>query len=51
MLRLLAEREPSYRLADLAVDSSRAAPDEVARLIAEAAFTKPASARRTAKKR
>ena len=51
MLRLLAEREPSYRLADLAVDSSRAAPEEVARRIAEAAFTRPASKRRTAKKR
>jgi shikimate kinase len=51
MLRLLAEREPSYRLADLAVDSSRAAPDEVARRIAEAAFTRPAPARRTTKER
>jgi shikimate kinase len=49
MRRLLAEREPSYRLADLAVDSSRAAPDEVARRIAEAAFTRP-PARRTAKR-
>jgi shikimate kinase len=51
MLRLLAEREPSYRLADLAVDSSRAAPDEVARRIAEAAFTRPASTRRTANRK
>ena len=50
MRRLLGEREPSYRLADITVDSSRAAPDEVAQQIAEAAFTAPA-ARRTAKKR
>jgi shikimate kinase len=50
MRRLLAEREPSYRLADLAVDSSRAAPDEVARRIAEASFTR-LPAQRTAKKR
>jgi shikimate kinase len=52
MRRLLAEREPSYRLADLAVDSSRAAPEEVARRIVEAAFTRrPARTRRTAKPR
>jgi shikimate kinase len=51
MRRLLGEREPSYRLADLAVDSSRAAPDEVARRIAEAAFQRVPPARRTAKKR
>lgn len=51
MRRLLGEREPSYRLADLAVDSSRAAPDEVARRIAEAASLEAAPARRTAKKR
>jgi shikimate kinase len=51
MLRLLAEREPSYRLADLTVDSSRAAPDEVARRIAETVFTRPASTRRMAKKK
>jgi shikimate kinase len=50
MQRLLGEREPSYRLADITVDSSRAAPDEVAQRIAEAAFTAP-PARRTAKKR
>lgn len=50
MRRLLGEREPSYRLADITVDSSRAAPDEVAQRIAEAAFTAP-PARRTAKKR
>ena len=34
--RLFAEREPSYRLADRAVDASPA-PEEVARAIAEAA--------------
>jgi shikimate kinase len=52
MRRLVAEREPSYRLADLAIDTSRAAPEEVARRIVEAAFTrKPAQARRTAKGR
>jgi shikimate kinase len=52
MRRLVAEREPSYRLADVAVDTSRAGPEEVARRIAEAAFTrKPAEARRTAKGR
>lgn len=51
MQRLLGEREPSYRLADITVDSSRAAPDEVAQRIAEAAFTRAAPARRTAKKR
>ncbi len=52
MRRLLAEREPSYRLADLVVDTSRAAPEEVARRIVEAAFdTGPARARRTAKDR
>jgi shikimate kinase len=50
MRRLLGEREPFYRLADIAVDSSQAAPDEVAQRIAEAAFT-GAPARRTAKKR
>jgi shikimate kinase len=49
MRRLLAEREPSYRLADLTVDSSRTAPDEVARRIAEAAFSR-SPARRTAKR-
>ena len=49
---LLAEREPSYRLADLVVDTSRAAPEEVARRIGEAAFEKgPARPRRTAKDR
>jgi len=51
MRRLLGEREPSYRLADITVDSSRAAPDEVAQRIAEAAFTRAGPARRTAKKR
>jgi len=39
MRRLLAEREPSYRLADLVVDTSRAAPERVAQRIEEA-FTK-----------
>ncbi len=33
MRALLAEREPSYRLADLAVDTSEATPQEVADLI------------------
>jgi hypothetical protein len=51
MRRLLGEREPSYRLADLAVDSSRAAPDEVARRIAEAAFQRVPTAGRAAKKK
>jgi shikimate kinase len=52
MRRLLAEREPSYRLADLVVDTSRADPDEVARRIVEAAWmTGPPRARRTAKER
>ena len=39
MRALLALREPSYRLADLVVDTSRAAPDRVAQRIEEA-FTK-----------
>ena len=51
MRRLLAEREPYYRMADITVDSSRAAADEVAQRIAEAAFAPDAPARRTAKKR
>jgi shikimate kinase len=51
MRRLLGERERFYRLADITVDSSRAAPDEVASRIAEAAFIGAAPARRTAKKR
>jgi shikimate kinase len=52
MRRLLAEREPSYRLADLVVDTSRAAPEEVARRIVEAAvMTVPPRARRTTKHR
>ena len=51
MLRLLGEREPYYRMADITVDSSRAAADELAQRIAEAAFTMAAPARRTAKKR
>lgn len=52
MRRLLAEREPSYRLADLVVDTSRASPEEVARRIAEVVFARPpARARRTTKGR
>jgi shikimate kinase len=35
MRALLAEREPSYRLADLQVDTSGATPGEVARRIAD----------------
>jgi len=35
IVRLFAEREPSYRLADVAVDAS-APPEEVARLVLEA---------------
>ena len=34
---LLRGREPSYALADLTVDTTRTAPEEVARIIAEAA--------------
>jgi shikimate kinase/3-dehydroquinate synthase len=34
---LLVGREPSYALADLTVDTTRARPDEVARVVAEAA--------------
>jgi len=52
MRQLLAEREPSYRRADLAVDTSRAAPEEVARRIVEAVFMKsPARTQRKAKDR
>ena len=52
MRQLLAEREPSYRRADHEVDTSRAAPEEVARRIVEAVFTKPpARARRKAEGR
>jgi len=47
MHRLLAERLPSYRLADHAVDTSRAGPEQVARRIAEVVF----ATRRTAKGR
>ena len=36
MRGLLAEREPSYRLADLVIDTSRAAPERVAHRIEEA---------------
>jgi shikimate kinase len=36
MRRLFVEREPSYRLADLAVDTDDASPAEVARRIAQA---------------
>ena len=38
---LLAGREASYALADLAVDTTTAAPEEVARIIAEAAGRAP----------
>ena len=51
MRRLLGERERDYRTADITVDSSRAAPDEVAQQIAEAASLTAAPARRTAKNR
>lgn len=37
ILPLLVGREPSYALADLTVDTTRTAPAEVARLVAEAA--------------
>jgi len=36
--RLFAEREPSYRLADLSVDASRRSPEAVAREIADCLF-------------
>ena len=52
MRQLLAEREPSSRRADHEVDTSRAAPEEVARRIVEAVFAKsPARAQRKAKDR
>jgi shikimate kinase len=35
MRRLFAEREPSYRLADLVVDTDEASPSELARRIAQ----------------
>jgi shikimate kinase len=38
ILPLLVGREPSYALADLTVDTTRTAPAEVARIIAEAAL-------------
>jgi shikimate kinase len=38
MAALLAEREPSYRLADWTVDTTTAAPDEVARRIVGIVF-------------
>jgi len=38
ILRLLAEREPSYRLADLTVDASGRSPEAVAREIADGLF-------------
>jgi shikimate kinase len=37
ILPLLVGREPSYALADLTIDTTRTAPAEVARLVAEAA--------------
>ena len=36
--RLFAEREPSYRLADLAVETAACTPEEVARRVAAALF-------------
>jgi shikimate kinase/3-dehydroquinate synthase len=36
--RLLAEREPSYRLADLTVDTTHSGPSDVSRSIVEALF-------------
>jgi shikimate kinase/3-dehydroquinate synthase len=38
IVRLLAEREPSYRLADLTVDTTQARPADVSRTILEALF-------------
>jgi shikimate kinase len=38
ILPLLVGREPSYALADLTVDTTRTAPAEVARIVAEAAL-------------
>src|SRR6185295_16181356 len=38
IVRLLAEREPSYRLADLTVDASGKSPEAVAREIADGLF-------------
>jgi shikimate kinase len=37
--RLFAEREPSYRLADLTVDASGQTPEALARVIADCLFT------------
>jgi len=45
ILRLLAEREPSYRLADLTVDASGRSPEAVAREIADSLFGGDADAR------
>ena len=47
MPALLAEREPSYRLADLAVDASRGTPAEVAERIADLIERRIAGDRRT----
>jgi len=44
--RLLAEREPSYRLADLTVDASGRSPEAVAREIADGLFPGRAAAGR-----
>ena len=46
ILRLLAEREPSYRLADLAVDASAKSPEAVAQEIADGLFAGRAAAGR-----
>jgi shikimate kinase len=46
MAALLAERESSYRQADWTVDTTTAAPDQVARVIVEAVFAeRPKAAR------
>ncbi|HUG52646.1 MAG TPA: shikimate kinase [Vicinamibacteria bacterium] len=45
---LFRGREPLYALADLTVDTTRAAPDEVARAIAEAALSRGKSGGTTA---
>jgi len=48
MAGLLAERESSYRLADWAVDTTTAAPDDVARTIVALVFAQRARAARGA---
>ena len=46
IVRLLAEREPSYRLADLTVDASGQPPEAVAREIVDCLFADQAAAGR-----